>query len=365
LAGALPAAADALGLDLDGLDLAGVRPPGRAGPATPARGVVLVLVDGLGLENLRQRRGHAPFLWGAGPEEWVTCFPSTTVAALGSFGTGLSPGLTALAGYSLRDPANGRRASLIKWDAATPPEVWQPHQTLFQRFAAQGSAAAFVGEARFEDSAMTRSSLRGARFVDGGARPETRVEAALRVARGGEGLVYLYWGDLDKRGHALGFQSAEWAEALAELDSAMARLAGALPAGWELWLTADHGMVDADPAASWEVADHKGLAEGVDLVAGEARAPQLYTAQPERVAARWREVLGDQAWVLTRDDAVAANLFGPTNSRALPYLGDVVVAMAGRATVLDTVSQGPGPARMVGHHGSLTAQEMAIPFIRV
>ncbi|MDR2454151.1 MAG: alkaline phosphatase family protein [Bifidobacteriaceae bacterium] len=362
LAAVVPDAIAALGIRLDG-PAGAPEAPGAAGAAP--RGIVLVLADGLGWANLEARRGHAPFLWEAPRERRLTGFPSTTVASLGSFGTGLSPGQTALAGYSLRDPATGRRAVLIKWDTPTAPRVWQPEATLFERLAAAGHPAAFIGEARFENSSMTLSSLRGARFRPDGNTAQGRVAAALAAARKGEGLVYLYWGELDKVGHAKGWQSPDWAAALERLDRSMADLAARLPAGWELWLTADHGMIDIGGGAPvWDVRDHPALAEGVDLIAGEARAVHVYTRQPEAVAQRWRGLLGPGAWVLTKAEAVAAGLFGPVAERVLPYLGDVVAAMAGRGIVLDTPGQGPGPAEMVGHHGSLTAPEMAVPLLR-
>ena len=64
---------------------------------------VLVLVDGLGLELLRERLGHAPTLrsWlsgaqaGPGPAA-LTCAPSTTAAALTTLGTGALPGVTGM-----------------------------------------------------------------------------------------------------------------------------------------------------------------------------------------------------------------------------------------------------------------------------
>ncbi|MDR2347240.1 MAG: alkaline phosphatase family protein [Bifidobacteriaceae bacterium] len=369
LAQVVPDAIAALGISLGGA--ASDPPPGLAAgglgeSGAGPDGIVLVLADGLGLSNLEARRGHAPFLWAGPRQRRVTGYPSTTVASLGSFGTGLAPGQTALAGYSLRDPATGGRATLIKWDTPTDPLAWQPQPTLFERLAAAGRPATFIGEARFQDSALTRSALRGARFRPAGTAPSSRLAAALAAVRQGDGLVYLYWGDLDKVGHAKGWESTAWATALEQLDRAMADLAGRLPGNWQLWLTADHGMVDAGRGRGpvWDTQDYPALAEGVDLIAGEARAVHVYTKQPEAVAARWMEVLGAGAWVLTKAEAVEAGLFGPVDARVAPYLGDVVVALAGRGIVLDTPGQGAGSAKMVGQHGSLTEPEMAVPLLR-
>jgi predicted AlkP superfamily pyrophosphatase or phosphodiesterase len=360
LTGLLGAAISHLGIvsGSDGADNLFGGPP-------PTRGIVLVLADGLGLSNLQERSGHAPFLNAASCLPMRVGFPSTTVASLGSLGTGLAPGRTGLAGYSLRDPFTGKLTSLIGWETDTDPRTWQPHPTHFERLDAIGRPASFIGEKKFEGSAMTRSSFAGARFYPAAKRAADRIATTLEITRSTDGLVYLYWGELDKIGHAYGWRSPAWSQALEILDSAMRQLAGALPSGWELFLTADHGMVDVSDAPQWDVAHQRALQQEVSLVAGEARAVHVYTPQPEAVAERWQALLEDNAWVLTKTEAIEVGLFGSVDERTKPYLGDVIVAMAGRATVLDSRTVGQGAFTMVGHHGSLTRAEMIVPLLHL
>jgi len=80
---------------------------------------------------------------------------------------------------------------------------------------------------------------------------------------------------------------------------------------------------------------------------------------------RWAQTLGDAALVLTRDEAIAAHLVGDVDERVLPVLGDVMVAMTGRATVVDSRTQTPASLTLVGVHGSLTPHEMLVPCIVV
>jgi predicted AlkP superfamily pyrophosphatase or phosphodiesterase len=369
LTSVLPAAVERLGIELPDEDGSGWDAHGsdRRGPETGRlsdrpRGIVLMLVDGLGLANLVARSGHAPFLVSRPRSKLLAGFPTTTVASLGSLGTGLSPGRTALAGYSLRDPATGKRANLIQWDTPTAPRAWQPHPTIFERLDWIGRPAGFVGEARFADSAMTQSSLRGARFYPSDKAAAAIAQTAIEAARGADGLLYVYWGALDKIGHGDGWQSQKWADALEALDAAVRRLSAELPRRWEIWLTADHGMVDVTDAPTWDLATDPELDEGVTVAAGEPRALHLYTADVEGVASRWRHRLGANAWILTKAEAVAAGLFGEVDQRVEPYLGDLIVAMAGRATVLDARTATGSP--MVGHHGSLTAAEVEVPLLR-
>ena len=80
----------------------GIEPVGEPGKAGGCPGTVVVLVDGLGLEMLRRRRGHTPTLrrWLAQQDNGdsndgagiLTCRPSTTAAALTMLGTSALPG---------------------------------------------------------------------------------------------------------------------------------------------------------------------------------------------------------------------------------------------------------------------------------
>ena len=52
--------------------------------------------------------------------------------------------------------------------------------------------------------------------------------------------------------------------------------------------------------------------------------------------------------------------FGDVAEHVLPVIGDVVVAMTGRATVVDSRTQTPASLDLVGVHGSLTRHEMLV-----
>lgn len=363
LSGLLPAVADALGAPVpDG-------PARRAQLGLPeAHRVCVVLVDGLGYENLTERAGHAPFLRsllnGAGPLS--AGYPSTTAASMGSFGTGTGPGRTGLVGYTVRNPASGGLANMVSWDGLGPAREWQREPTVFERLVAHGITVTTVGPAKFMGSGLTEAALRGGGYRAAESLAQ-RVDAALRLLRE-PGLVYLYWGDVDKTGHHEGAGSWQWGDQLEALDGELRRLVRSLPKDATVVVTADHGMVDVDPARRRDVATTPGLAEGVALVAGEPRAVHVHLERgvdPRAAEARWADVLGDDAVVLTGDDAVAAGLFGPVSPHVRPLIGDLVVAATGRATVVDSRTQTPASLQLVGVHGSLTPAELRVPLLAV
>jgi hypothetical protein len=353
----------ALGADNGAADAAAADRLGL--PATER--VCVVLVDGLGWHNLAERAGHAPFCrarLAEAPGPLVTSYPSTTAAALATFGTACPPGRTGMLGYTVLDPDTDRLVNLVSWDAAVDPRRWQREPTVLERGVAAGVRVTAVGPSRFADSGLTTSALRGPRYV-GAERLGDRVDVAVRTLRR-PGLVYLYWGDVDKTGHHQGAASPAWGHALEEVDAELGRLARSLPAGTLVLVTADHGMVDVDRAARWDVGTDPVLRDGVRLVGGEPRALHVYAepgVEAEALAARWSAHLGDAALVATRSAAVDAGLFGDVADHVLPRIGDVVVATTGRATVVDSRTQTPASLELVGVHGSLTPTEMLVPLL--
>jgi hypothetical protein len=366
LAGVLPAVVRSLGVDeLEG-DRNGLR---QLLDLAPARRSVVVLIDGLGYDLLRQRSGHAPFLRGLLPAAYRLCagFPSTTATSMGTFGTGLPPGLHGLVGCEVLVPGQDRLLNELSWEDGPDPHLWQPCQTVFERAAADGMAVTRVGPGYFDGSGLTNAALRGGTFK--AARSlDDRVDSALAAVRASKrALVYLYWGELDKVGHVHGCQSWEWGDELERIDGAIARLVAGVPSDTSVHVTADHGMVDAPHALRIDLAHDAELARGVRHVGGEPRSLQLYCepGAADDVLATWRERVAARAWVLSRDEALGHGLFGAVSERVLPRIGDVIVAMRDNFAIVDSRTARPKLLALLGLHGSLSPAEMAIPLLQV
>ena len=361
----LPALADALGAGRGAADAAARR---ALGLGTTRRAVV-VLVDGLGRHNLADRAGHAPFLRRLLADDdvgLVTGFPTTTTTSLGLFGTGAPGGRTGLVGYSARNPGTGELGNFVRWEGTPDPDEWQREPGVLDHIVGAGVPVTSVGPARFAGSGLTRAVLPGGRY-EAVEDLAGRVDAALRAARD-PGLVYLYWGDVDKIGHKVGWRSAAWGAALEETDAELSRLARLLPRETSLVVTADHGMIDVDLSARIDLAAEPEIAADVALLGGEPRALHVYLrpgADPVAAQAGWREMLGGAGVVVTRDEVRAAGWLGEIAAHVEPAVGDLVVATTGRATVVDSAGSKPGLLAMVGVHGSLTPHEVELPLLRV
>ena len=346
-----------------------------------ASSAIVVLVDGMGFWNLAMRLGHAPYMRSllrepSNQRPISTCAPSTTVAAMATFGTGTCPGLTGMAGYLELDPKSGRLVQLIQFkDPLAPkpadgrraepvvdPRDVQREPTVFERLRDAGVRVTSSGLAKFASSPLTEAALRGPDYI-ANVTPSERVRAAAAAARE-PGLTYLYIRDIDKTGHDHGWQSPQWIGAFERVDGQLAQLHREAPKGTLIVIIADHGMVSSEPGQRIDIADEPALARGVSLVGGEPRSVMLYAKAGEStdaMALRWRERLGERALVRTREQAIADGLFGPVSERVAPMIGDVIVQAADRITIVDSRTQGDKATHLPSVHGSQTMLEMDIP----
>lgn len=319
--------------------------------------VIMILVDGLGLSSLTEHLAHAPTLrrLSAHRRASQTCAPSTTAAALTTFATGCLPGSTRMVGYSVRRGPDVM--NLLRFAPGVDAATWQPAETIFETLG-QG-ASCVVTDPKFVASGLTKAAMRGAAFVGASSLSERFAQAVQRVFAGVP-LVYVYWAALDKAGHHDGPHSPAWKNALEDFDAELAGLLRAVQGRAQVMLTADHGMVETGERI--DIAADSALSTGVELIAGEGRAVHVHAAEEAAdVESRWRERLGDRAWVFNRDEI--PSVIGPGPGATL--VGDLLVMPKGRSVIVDSRTQSASSIAMRGVHGSLTAEEMLIPAWRL
>lgn len=364
LAEVLPSAAHALGV------------PGFQNPLglKSTRRVNVVMIDGLGWNQLKSNIAHAPFLRRLfdKAQRLSVGFPSTTATSLSSLGTGLAPGAHGMLGYDVIDPERRRTVNQLGgWPADLDPLAWQPNRTVFEQVADAGVHTASVSLALFENSALTRAALRGPQFVAATSlaarsRATTEVFDAHRHA-----LVYTYFNELDKAGHKYGVDSDQWRQTLEELDYTLKTMVSRLPAQTSVLITGDHGMVDVPASQRIDYSREPELIEGVELTSGEPRGVQLSFAAATsdavraRVREAWQRRYGTKAWVLTRQEAIQHGLFGPMRDAVAERLGDLMILAAESIAFYDGRRVNPKAFEMVGQHGSLTTAERLVPLLQL
>ena len=333
--------------------------------------VCLLIVDGLGLELLRAHQAAAPFLaeLAFNSRPLTAGCPSTTVTSLASLGTGVPPAVHGMLGYQVAVPGEGRLLNGLRWPQDIDPVAWQPLPTLFERAAAAGLSAVQVSNPAYAGNGLNEAVLRGADYRGATSLGATAALACAALGEAERVLVTAYHPDLDGAGHQYGVSSPAWAYQLAHVDRLAEQIAGNLPHGAVMYVTADHGMVDVGPDDRIDVdTEAAALRDGVALLGGDPRFRHVYTepGATDRVLAAWREVLGERAWVLTREEAVKEGWFGPVGTPVsdamAARIGDVVAACAGSWAVVASKAE-PKEAVLRGMHGSLTSAEQLVPLL--
>ena len=331
---------------------------------TPTRRACILLVDGLGWEQLRDHPAAAPFLseLARNSRPLTAGFPSTTITSLASLCTGLPPGQHGMLGYQVLIPGTARLLNGLRWDSRVDPQQWQPHPTIYQRAADAGVPAFHVAQSSFRGSGLTNALMRGAEYLPADTMGALAARAASALAEHSRAYVTVYHGDLDATGHVFGVGSDAWFKQLTHVDKLAEHIAGSLPPDTVLYITADHGMVDVDAGDRVDIDAEPALRAGVAVLGGEPRARHVY-ARPgaaQDVLATWQDLLGDRAWVLPREEAIKEGWFGPVDPALTERIGDVIAAPAG-ATALVATQAEPRESALYGMHGSLTPSDQLIP----
>jgi hypothetical protein len=334
-------------------------------------GACVLLIDGLGAELLDAHAEDAPVLAALRGQTLSVGFPSTTAAGLAAVGTGHRSGEHGMVGYTFRLPGTGVMNALSwrphPWGEdlrdTVEPERVQPIPTTFERAASSAIAVSVISDAKFTDSGLTRAVLRGGRYV--GVHAIGDLAACVRTAVAGGGFCYGYHADLDLVGHLYGPGSEAWRMQLRQVDRLVESVVEGLPPGGLLAVVADHGMVTTGPSDAVDVDADALLLDGVQAIGGEARARHVYVEDgaDDDVLAAWRATLADRAWVVSRDEAIAAGWFGARVSDDVrPRIGDVVAAARGSAAMVRRTAE-PLESSLIGHHGSLTTAEQRVPLL--
>lgn len=328
-------------------------------PARSARQVVLLVLDGLGWEQLGDRSHLAPTLTSMVGGPVTSVAPTTTAAALTSITTGLAPAAHGVVGYRVQ-VGRGEVMNVLRWNTsggdareAVPPEKFQPTAAF------ANSGAPVVTRAEFAETGFTAAHLAGTRLHGWRVLSALVVEVG-RLLRQGEPFVYAYYDGIDKVAHERGFGEFYDAELVAT-DRLVADVAETLPPGAALVVTSDHGQVHVGDATV--TLDPAAMAD-LEMLSGEGRFRWLHArpAAVARLVEEARERFGDVAWVRTREEVLNEGWLGDRPAPEVERrLGDVALVAHQPVAFLDPADA--GEARMVCRHGSLTPAEMLVPLL--
>jgi predicted AlkP superfamily pyrophosphatase or phosphodiesterase len=320
--------------------------------------VVLLVLDGLGWEQMQERRHLTPTLASMDGGPILSVLPTTTATALTSLTTGLTPGEHGVIGYRIH--VHGEVLNVLRW-ATTAGDARQtiPAQKVQPNLPFLGHRPPVITRTEFGRSGFTQAHLDGVRFT-GYRMASSLVTEIARLTRASEPFVYAYYDGVDKVSHEYGL-GAHYDAEVAAVDRLVGDVLEAVTPGTAVVVVSDHGQVEVGPNVvpiAPEVIAH------VSLQSGEGRFRWLH-ARPGRVSALIEASIaahGDTAWVRTRDQVVDERWFGPhVTVDALARLGDV--ALVARQDVAFIEPTDTGPFDLIGRHGSATAAEIRVPLL--
>lgn len=327
----------------------------------------VILVDGLGVENLLHRRGHARFLSGASDQQRViySAFPTTTAANIMSFATGLPVSQHGFLGHQVLQRESDVRINLLTGWQSENSEVWQPKQTLSEWSVSKGLPIKVVGPVEYRDSGFTKATMRGVEYQVAESI-EDRFEVALQNLSATEASVtYLYVPELDKQAHRTGWMSPEWTRWLELLDQQVSKFTGRIPRGAGVVLTADHGVIDSPPENRIRV-DELDLMPELRWFGGDSRASYLYLlpgANAQVMKDRLELALAGRARVVSTAQLIAQNFFVGEPAEYMDRLPELVLLAEGRITLFHSQMSKPRSIEMVAHHGGVSSTELRVPLL--
>jgi hypothetical protein len=320
---------------------------------------LVVLIDGLGYQNLKDHAGHARKLHSllvASGDKSIRCgFPSTTAVSLTSFGTGIEAGSHGILGYQVLGDNGSARNMLNGWAADEDPRLWQRSATVTDIAKKGGVQVNMIATSEYAGSGFTKVFMSDVTYEPVDDLGE-RARAANRLAAKKNSLSYLYFAELDQAAHRFGVNSPQWIATLEAIDAAIQELTG----NYGLLITADHGILDVAQANQVFVDAIPGFSAAVTHAIGDPRALFCYgDVDKARQAISSAGVPG----YLT-SFAELIELGWVTGQVTRDRVPDFVLIAKGETAFYDRRTAKKQSLLMVGQHGGISDVEMRIPLIR-
>jgi len=328
---------------------------------------LVILVDGLGVANIKSAGGHAGFLNQklSTSKSLFSGFPTTTATSLASFATGKQSGEHAFIGYRVFDREVSKPINLLN-DLGTefPPQRYQDLQTISEQAVKAGKNVITVGPGEYEGSGFTQATMPASKYLAAKALQERFDAARSEIAKPGT-LVYLYIPELDQLAHRFGCQSQNWLNTIEDLDSVLAAFMKSLPKTAGAILTADHGVIDVAQTSHIYLEQYEAMKD-LAMIGGDPRVGFLYFDTGIDLVAKREALQGDlgsQVEVVTVQELVDAGWYQPLSESAQKVSPDLVLLPKGDRVVYHREFAKVKSMSMIGQHGGMSKAEWEVPLL--
>ena len=339
--------------------------------------VVLLVVDGLGY-NYLTRYGEGSVLHQHLQRPITSVAPPTTATAVTTFLTGLAPQQHGLTGWFtwFRElgsvlavlPFKPRCSSEPLGRSGVSAESLLGHIPVFDRLQVKSYSLCpdWLADSDFNRAHLGRAEQVAFHDLDDCFR---RIAEIVRLKQHKK-YIYAYWPGFDRLAHAEGVGSELTHLHFLELDSCFDHLIDDL-AGSEttVIVTADHGFVDIAEQQRIKLDEHPAIKACLSIpLCGEQRLSYAYVrhGKREQFESYVNDNLSHAIELHRSEELLQRNLFGlgEPHPELLSRIGDYILIQKAGYVIHDPLI-GEKPPRMIGFHGGLSEQEMAVPLIRV
>lgn len=319
--------------------------------------VILLVLDGMGCNVIRRDLDRGGLFASCLAGEYSSVFPPTTVAALTSLQSGLSPCRHGRLGWTGYFPKEDKSVVLFtnkdaqtgeKIEGRSLADTYFPYRSVCAAIAAAGGNACEISPYISPSPADFASLCSTMRDI---------------MRQKGRKFVFAYWPEPDKSMHEGGVECAKVKKVLQDLQGGAAALFDLLKEDTLLLITADHGMTDAEKnVCLYDEASLASLLKRPPVC--EPRALSLFVKEGkgEQFRAAFADAFKESFRLYTREEFLASSLLGEGEPRGdlANFLGDFFAVATGGVSIFLSKEDA---ARQHGVHAGLTEEELRIPLI--
>lgn len=317
--------------------------------------VVVILLDGLGLNVLEQNLSYRDFLRRNLFSEYSSVFPPTTTASTTSLLSGLSPIEHGWLGWDVYFEQEGKNICCFRNTLQGTNEVAADYNVA-QKYLPYKNIVDLINE-----SGKAKANII---FPFGeNAHPELKDwinEIKKSVKTKDNTFTYAYWENPDHALHRLGTKSNEVTKIIEDLNAELSYLCETTKDTLFI-ITADHGHADIENVFFTE--DYSELADMLERPCSiEPRAISFFVKDECKTAfaEEFKKYFGQDYILFTKEEALEKELFGPGEAnRNLTGIGDFIAASISPRTILWSKKD----KQFKSHHAGLRKEEMRIPLI--
>ena len=344
-----------------------------------AERLLLFIIDGLGIENLKKLVKKREFRV-IGRVEWqrlTSTFPSTTATAITTLSTGLTPIEHGIIGYILyfkefgtvanaieMCPIGGRRDMLLHM--GLKPEKFLRGETIFQKLSSAGIEAYSITHSRLVNTGFNRVIAQGA-HQKGFYGLSDMCTTVLEIFREKKAPVFVsvYWGLVDTMGHRYGADGEIYQrEAAMILRTLEEELLPRLDEDVVMMVVSDHGQIPTswEDEVWWSREDEIYRFLKV-LPTGEQRMMYLHGNDVEGLREYLLNNYAERLSLFATTDAETRRLLGDGTPHPYVFdrMGDLILVARKRFSF--NFKYTGQEQSLGGRHGGLSKEEMIVPLM--